>query len=161
MLTTFPIFLARGISRRSWRNAFECDGRFCEQHAHMSELVTMSGTDRKQKRQTEWRKEKVTPRITQPFSVVRSTWWTADNRLVFLNGSWWRISTCEPVALQLTGDNGMKGAGRRLEGIRIYVWMFVWLNGLHSSTSVTLSHWPLSFRVSFAIYRVICCPIHK
>lgn len=89
-------------------------------------------------------------RDTQPLSVVAfvSAWWTAGNRLVFLNSSWWRISTCEPVALQLTGDNRMKGAGRRLEGIRIYVRVFVWLNSLHSSTSVTLSHWPVSSRTS-------------
>lgn len=64
MLIAFSIFLARGISKRSQeRKASECDRRFCELHAHMSELVTMSGADRKRKRQTGWRKEKATPGI--------------------------------------------------------------------------------------------------
>jgi len=152
MLTTFPTFLVRGISRRSSSNASEwmflwaarTYVRISDDKRHGSKAEE---TNRVKKREGD---TKDNPAVF--CHRVRSTWWTAGNRLVFLNGSWWRISTCEPVALQLTGDNRMKRAGRRLEGIRIYVRIFVWLNGLHSSTSVTLSHWPLSFRVSFAIY---------
>lgn len=82
-------------------------------------------------------------RDTQPFSVAAfvSTWWTTGNRLVFLNGSWWRISTCEPVALQLTGDNEMKGAGRRLERIhiRIGACLAQWLAFVDFSYAISLA----------------------
>lgn len=51
--------------------------------------------------------EKATPRSPNR-SLFVSAWWTAGNRLVFLNGSRWRIFTCEPVALELTDDNRWK-----------------------------------------------------
>lgn len=160
MLTAFPIFLVRGISKRCRSEASEWAllwaartyVRISDNERHGSKAEETNGV----------KKRECDTRDIQPLSVAFvSTWWTAGNRLVFLNSSWWQISTCEPVALQLTGDNGMKGAGRRLERIHIYIWVFVRLNGLHSSTLVTLFHWPVSSQASVAISRVICFSVHK
>lgn len=157
MLTAFPH--ARNLEKMPkqgiWMGAFvSCTYvRISDNERHGSKAEETNGV----------KKRECDTGDSQPFSVAAfvSTWWTAGNRLVFLNSSWWQISTCEPVALQLTGDNGIKGAGRRLERIHIYIWVFVRLNGLHSSTLVTLFHWPVSSQTSVAISCVICFLVHK
>lgn len=138
MLMSFAGFSACGTLKKLRSNAFECDRRFCEPHAHMSELVTMSGASWKRKRRIGTMKKR--RHLGHPTALrrgIRKCLMNGRQSVSLLNGSRWRIFTCEPVALQLTDDNGMKEARIRLEGIRT----FVWLNGLRSSTSVT----PISF----------------